>query len=71
MKMKIYTENDVKKAMLIYHDGLTIDYVMSKLKPIELPSDEDIEEKLGMASGGLFCKGAKWIINHIKQQVIS
>jgi hypothetical protein len=73
--MKLYTENDVKKAMLIYHNGLTIDYVMSKLKHIELPSDDEIiehlkgigdnEHKLG------FSRGTQWLINHIIQQVIS
>jgi len=69
--MKLYTENEVKKAILIYHNGLSINYVFSKLKHIELPSDEEIEQKLGMASGGLFCKGAKWVIDYIIKQVIS
>jgi hypothetical protein len=42
--MKIYTEEQVKAAILMKHYGLTIDYVLSKLTPIELPSDEEIEE---------------------------
>lgn len=41
--MKLYTEQEVKKAMFIYHNGLSIDYVMSKLTSIELPSDEEID----------------------------
>ena len=36
--------------------------------PIELPNDEEIEEILGTAGGGLFAKGAKWAIEQIKQQ---
>ena len=71
--MKLYTEQEVKKAMFIYHNGLSIDYVMSKLTSIELPSDEEIEgacneELNGLLSTFGFRKGAKWVIEQIKQQ---
>lgn len=67
--MKLYTEEQVIEAIGLSHS--TDDSIRSILKqftPIELPSDEEIEEKLGTAAGGLFCKGAKWMKEQIKQQ---
>ena len=42
--MKLYTEEEVKKAMLTYHNGLSLEYALSKITFVELPSDEEIEE---------------------------
>ena len=48
------------------------DEIMKSLTPIELPSDEEIENKSkhwGLASD-FFYKGANWVIEQIKKQVI-
>lgn len=49
--MKLYTEDDLKEAFncgRLYqgtHDDTNIYHLIDKLTPIELPSDEEIEEK--------------------------
>jgi len=87
-KIKLYTEEQVRKAYFEgWNDGQHenigyIDTVVDSLTPIELPSDEEInnqiaEELTGFDesdgayeySGG-FEYGAKWVIEKIKQQVI-
>jgi len=66
--MKLYTEEQVRKA---YKDGnrdgfnhicISADY-LNFVTPIELPSEEEIEEKLAFHA-----HGARWVINRIKQQ---
>ena len=76
--MKLYTEEQVRKA---YNDGnldgfsnvSALDMCIDSLTPIELPSDEEIEgvcneELNGLLSTFGFRKGAKWVIEQIKQQ---
>ena len=76
--MKLYTEEQVRKAMLMWHEGLTFEYVLEHLTPIELPSDEEISV-IAMGLYGFkatsiknvleykaFKRGAKWVINKIK-----
>jgi len=65
-KMKLYTEEQVRKLLKKafwqdFYEGDTEESLISELTPIELPTDEEIEETLGAAAGGLFCKGAKWM----------
>jgi hypothetical protein len=72
--MKIYTDEQVRQAMQdamipsIYQMDL-----WGHLTYIELPSDEEIEgacneELNGLLSTFGFRKGAKWVIEQIKQQ---
>ncbi len=75
--MKLYTEEQVKHAMIEARISpwLTTDFLLGDYAPIELPSDEEIEN-IAASHDGLFYEfefidGAKWVINHIKQQVIS
>lgn len=73
--MKLYTEEQVKKMvedMGSFSNG-GVEYRMSQLTPIELPSEEEVNkvslEGLTLAthiSG--FQMGAKWVIEQIKQQ---
>ena len=85
--MKLYTEEQVIQMLSIYManvlldvDGKmpTIDDILSYRTPIELPSDEEIEEEspyipndskidyLSHQEG--FIKGAKWIKEQILKQ---
>ena len=86
--MKLDTEEQVYKALWElehpFSDGKEIDKIVSKLIPIELPSDEDVINKAdsvySRTDGGNtwvlrildkrngFNNGAKWIIEQIKQQ---
>lgn len=73
-KIKLYTEEQVRKAIeiaMVYSNyELTQDDVLTKVTPIELPTEEEIENKSkhwGLASD-FFYKGAKWVIEQIKQQ---
>ena len=77
--MKLYTEEQVREAIELAREGIRIyrvnefetekefdhseDYILTSLAPIELPSDEEISEKLAFHADG-----ARWVINHIKQQ---
>ena len=76
--MKLYTEEQVKQAMsalndvkYMYHSS---DEIFDSLTPIQLPSDEEIEEKSnkrwwkGATPPSSFTEGAKWVIEQIKQQ---
>lgn len=81
--MKLYTEEQVKIAIdkaRDYYDGFVYseDEIIEFITPIELPSDEEIDEEspyvpddwkidyLSHQEG--FIKGAKWVIEQIKQQ---
>ncbi len=81
--MKLYTEEQVKKAIELAQDyGLDCDDIyfyyndndiIGKLKPIELPSEEEIEDEIEDSSYSIeydygFRIGAKWVIERIKQQ---
>jgi hypothetical protein len=72
--MKLYTEEQVRKLL----DKMDVVYSLDELTPIELPSDEEIEEaSKNINKDGLswendfardsFNEGAKWI----KQQILN
>ena len=42
--MKLYTEEQVKKALNDCGEYFIVNMVLEKMKPIELPSDEEIYE---------------------------
>ena len=75
--MKLYTEEQVRKAMsalndikYMYHSD---DDIFDSLTPIELPSDEEIWEKIEDSTYSLeydtgFAQGVKWVVEQIKQQ---
>ena len=83
--MKLYTEEQVIELVkkLFWQDFYEDDdevTLMSELTPIELPSDDEIKEKVELilsydknreeeetVSAG-FALGAYWVLNHIKQQ---
>ena len=67
--MKLYTEEQVKRAMLEYssYSKPTMVQVIDTLKPIELPSDKEIidnapDDTLPLVE---FIAGAKWMRNKI------
>jgi len=74
--MKLYTEEDVMVAMQLSDAGSSYTKAIAALTPIELPSEEDIDEaspsgttnsyEIGLVCG--FQQGAEWVINQIKQQ---
>lgn len=75
--VKLYTEEQVKKVWKAGQEywktsgaSITLEELLEHEKPIELPSDEEIEEEsLCCAWGSLpFELGAKWILEQIKQQ---
>lgn len=77
--MKLYTEEQIKE---IYFSGfnkkykeINIDFVQNcidSLTPIELPTDEEIEERVGQYHYEMhkygFRDGAKWIKEKLKNQ---
>ena len=84
--MKLYTEEQVKRAIDIADDNtdlLEYNEILSKLTPIELPSDEEIylysnamypdfvwELEGAMIRKFAHSNGAKWVIEQIKQKSI-
>lgn len=78
-QQKLYTEEQVRSAIKSALDGFgigqtedTIDVVVSKLIPIELPSDEEIYLQIEKTIEGEFIgypssfrKGAKWMRDKI------
>ena len=72
--MKLYTEEQVNLAMrLIFDDRGTFKQVLNQLKPIELPSDEDLEkaqkeQRLTMEEMCRFEEGVEWMIKQINNQ---
>ena len=80
--MKLYTEEQVIDALWKtehpFSDGKNVDEIMKSLTPIQLPSDEEIEEKaeflfptVNIMSGSTyiahksFIEGAKWMRDKI------
>jgi hypothetical protein len=59
--MKLYTEADLKKVISIYSEEYktSTDEILKELNltPIELPSNEEIEEKLNVAYGNGYEQG--------------
>jgi hypothetical protein len=73
--MKLYTEEQVKKAMLEYtsYSKPTMVQVIDTLKPIETPSDEDISTQASNRHYGtnfkhVYASGAKWMREQILNQ---
>ena len=73
--MKLYTEEQVKRAMLEYssYSKPTIIQVIDTLKPIELPSDDEIKDKsfnkfTQSNARTCFEEGAKWVREKILNQ---
>ena len=85
--MKLYTEEQVKKAMCNYmltYEDSTMKNILEQLTPIELPSDEEIEERAesyckfifstGMLHGASnhtrqgYIQSAKWMKEQILKQ---
>ena len=77
--MKIYTEEQVRIALDLSAKGIDLvlcDDILSYVKHIELPSDKEIMYMSLPKKGGShssdymegFNKGAKWVIEQIKQQ---
>ena len=71
--MKLYTEEQVRTAIRDAYwccSKLEVECVFDKLTPIELPSDEEIENLIGDGmhnyyKGG-FEEGAKWVKSKIQ-----
>ena len=61
--MKLYTEEQVRKMLEVcidsdlYEHILTFEDILKTQTPIELPSDEEIEEKLNVAYGNGYEQG--------------
>lgn len=77
--MKLYTEEQVLKMLEVCRDTdlyehiLTFDDILKTETPIELPTDEEIEEKCNSLDGyefdshdSAFFGGAKWMLDKIK-----
>ena len=66
--MKLYTEEQVKDLL----DKMEVIYSLKELTPIELPSDEEIEEnsELFEYTDGVygFKEGVKWLKKQILNQ---
>lgn len=73
--MKLYTEEQVRKLLKKafwqdFYEGDTEENLISELTPIELPTDEEIENLVGDGmhdyyKGG-FSEGAKYVIDKIR-----
>lgn len=74
--MKLYTEEQVKEVYLEgWNDGQHenigyIDRVVDSLTPIELPSDEEIEEDMKDQSGEYAC-GWEDAFKWMKEQILN
>ncbi len=74
--MKLYTEEQVKESLMKHQDSSMflsvdqIDYLISEITPIELPSDEEIEYRSGFEypakQQDAFIEGAIWMRNKIQ-----
>lgn len=69
-KVKLYTEEQVKEAIILGF-YCSIDHTLLNLTPIEIPSDEEIEnasftEKYQVAFNP-FASGAKWMLDKIQR----
>lgn len=69
--MKLYTEKQVNKIALQVKDNGYWNHL--EITPIELPSDEEIWEKIEDSTYSLeydtgFAQGVKWVVEQIKQQ---
>ena len=67
--MKLYTEEEIKRGLEkpVSFD-MTTDEFINSLTPIELPSDEEIEEKLNVAYGNGYEQGEMDFYKKMKSQ---
>lgn len=67
--MKLYTEKQIFQYLL-EHDTIDLDSFILNIYPIELPSDEEIENKINndihIKSDADFFNGAKWMRDKIQ-----
>ena len=73
--MRLYTEEQIKKVIIFLTRNEfaeeIVKNIVSDLTPIELPSEEEIvigPEWVFGIDRLAYWEGAKWVINHIKQQ---
>ena len=75
--MKLYTEEQVRKLLKKafwqdFNDGDTEDNLIKSLTPIELPTDEEIDNEFAPANKiidevtYMFIEGAKWMRDKIQ-----
>lgn len=71
--MKLYTEEQVLNALRLAHSHIKpLQYVVDTLTPIELPSDEEIDNEFAPANEiidevtYMFIEGAKWMRDKIQ-----
>ena len=68
--MKLYTEEEIIRTFGFGMNKMTIKGFMNAIKPIELPTDEEIEEKINcdihIESDADFFNGAKWMRDKIQ-----
>jgi hypothetical protein len=71
--MKLYTEEEIRKFFTEkYDEGLSIDELIEILTPIEIPSDEEIEDASleenndDLSPAEEFQSGAKWMRDKIQ-----
>jgi hypothetical protein len=71
--MKLYTEEEIRKFFTEkYDEGLSIDELIEILTPIEIPSDEEIEDASleenndDLSPAEEFQSGAKWMCDKIQ-----
>ena len=68
--MKLYTEEQVMNALRLAHSHIKpLQYVVDTLIPIELPSDEDIDDELAIGWSDYQNgqnNGAKWMRDKIQ-----
>jgi len=72
--MKLYTEEEIRKFFTEkYDEGLSIDELIEILTPIEIPSDEEIEDASleenndDLSPAEEFQSGAKWMRDKIQR----
>ena len=71
--MKLYTEEEIRKFFTEkYDEGLSIDELIEILTPIQIPSDEEIEDASleenndDLSPAEEFQQGAKWMRDKIQ-----
>lgn len=70
--MKLYTEEQVINALKLAHSHITsLQNIIDRLTPIELPSDEEINNEANSfysleSYNQTFKSGAKWLRNKIQ-----
>jgi len=71
---KLYTEEQLHKLIIKYRQQLTefnfnkptVQNLIDELTPIELPTDEEIDDKASEWGWRMFADGAKWMRDKIK-----